>query len=189
MEKSITQVTTELFELLEPLASAERQRSLTAALALLGEEFTASGSMANCRDGLNPSAPLRSNTGLEENAERWMVQNQVSRECLDQVFHINNGNAEIIVADVSGKTRKEKTVNCYLLAGIRSLLSSDNSRFGDKEALEICHLADAYDKSNHTTNRKSLGNRMSGERSTGFTLTVPGLRDAAKLIKEMTANE
>ncbi len=192
MSKPITQVTTELYELLEPLPSDDRRRSLAAAMALLNEEFDLGGKKQAGRsqggDRTRRETP-DVGTGLGDNATRWMIQNKLNREALDQMFHINSGKTELIASDVPGKSRKEKTVSCYLLVGIRNLLSSDEPQFGDKEALEFCHLTDAYDKNNHTANRNALGNRVSGDRTSGFNLTVPGLRDAAKLIKEMADKE
>ena len=45
----------------------------------------------------------------------------------------------------------------------------------------------AYDKNNHTTNRQSVGNRMSGTRP-NFMLTGPGETAVAALVKQMTTS-
>jgi hypothetical protein len=79
-------------------------------------------------------------------------------------------------------------LNCYLLIGIRGLLASDDASFSDREAVEFCQQVNAHDAANHAANRSTLGPRMTGTRAAGFKLTVPGLRDAATLVKSMTAN-
>ncbi|MDY6948272.1 MAG: hypothetical protein SXG53_21400, partial [Pseudomonadota bacterium] len=79
---------------------------------------------------------------------------------------------------------KEMAVNCYLLCGIKGLLREDIPSLDDSDAIAVCKRLAAYDKNNHTTNRQSAGNKMSGNRPT-FTLTGPGESAAAELIKQM----
>ena len=72
-----------------------------------------------------------------------------------------------------------------MLVGIKNLIQNDEAKFADKEAMEFCQRTMSYDKNNHTVHRQALSSRVSGDRSSGFALTVPGLRDAAKIVKEM----
>lgn len=187
--KNITTITTEMYELLEPLDSTERQRTLKATLALLGESFGEIGGQDTRNKETRGEELPQHGDGLGENAARWMRQNQISRSAIDQLFHIDGNNVDLIVRSVVGNSRREKTLNAYLLVGIRNLLNTDEPRFTEKEAIEFSHLVDAYDRNNHTALRNAIGKRMSGDRSSAFTLTVPGLRDAANLIRVMGANE
>ena len=187
-DKSLPQITMEVYELLKPLQSADRMRALNATLALLGESSQGLGEMSGRNSNGNDKEPTHGND-LGEKARRWMRQNQVSQTAIDHVFHIDGSSVVLIVTNVKGKSRREKTLNCYLMVGVRNLLANDEARFADKEAIEFCHLTDAYDKNNHTVNRNAIGNLVSGGRSTGFVLTVPGLRDAANLIKATAMEE
>lgn len=185
--KSLTETTTLVYELLFPLKTEERYRVWTATMALLGDTAPPAATQPLVTGDPIENARSAEPSRFGDKANSWMRQHQVSNEQLDQLYHIDNGSVELIATNVPGKSLRIKTINCYLLAGIRSLLATDEAKFADREAIEFCHLTNAYDKNNHTTNRTAVGNRASGDRASGFTLTVPGLRDAAKLIKEMGA--
>lgn len=185
----ITNVTAAMFDLLEPLESEDRKKCVKAAMVLLGEDFAVAaspevGPPAETVGTGNGHVAVASTRQLGEKVKRWMVQHKVTDAHLDQIYHID-GTVELIAHSVPGATKKEKTINCYLLVGVRSLIQNDEPKFSDKEGMEFCQITQAYDKNNHTTNRQALSNRVSGDRRTGFTLTVPGLRDAANLIKSM----
>ena len=185
---------------LEPLESIDRMKCVRAALVLLGEDEQSvsskgSGSARQPVDAaVNDSdSRVRVNSDVlrqfGDQARRWMVKHKVTEDHLDQVFHVDGNSVELIADQVPGSSRREQTVNCYLLVGVRNLLQADEAKFPDKEALEFCQITHSYDKNNHTTHRQSLSNRVSGDRKQGFALTVPGLRDAAKVIKEMCSED
>ncbi len=191
---STTQALMEVVKALESLDSIERMKCVRAALVLLGEdEQPVSGKVHRQDSSLSGQSEVGDNrttsTQLGEQAHRWMVKHKVTEDQLHQVFHIDGKSIEIIADDVPGNSRREQTVNCYLLVGIRNLLQNDEARFQDKEALEYCQITHAYDRNNHTTHRQSLSNRVSGDRKQGFALTVPGLRDAAKIVKQMCSED
>lgn len=186
MAKSLTDTVTALYGILEPMAPEDRDRALRAALVLVGDPMPSIAQKLPGADGNRISA-ASSDFGptFGPTAQRWLTQNQISRESLDNLFHISNDDAVPIFSSVPGASRREQTVNCYLLTGIRRLLATDEAMADDKEAVDLCQQVGAYDKNNHTSNRKSLGARVTGSRGTGFKLTVPGLREAARLIKMM----
>jgi hypothetical protein len=101
------------------------------------------------------------------------------------VYHIDDGKVELIATTIPGASKKDQSANVYLLCGIRSLLESDEATIDNAAAVDYCKHVGAYDKNNHTANRKSLGNRITGDVAEGFTLPAPGLKAAATLIKLM----
>jgi hypothetical protein len=186
----LTQVTVSLFDLLEPLEAAERTRAINAAFALLGQPWETQG-------GTNgsgaPSAgdhreDLGNGASLKPNAERWRKQYQISNAAIENIYHIDGDEVTIISTQVPGSSKRERSANCYLLVGVRNLLANNDASFTDREAVEFCQQVNAHDSANHAANRASLGPRITGTRATGFKLTVPGLRDAAALIKSMTSS-
>ncbi len=194
VKESTTKALMSIVEVLEPLEPTERRRCINAAMVLLGEDhehITIGSQKSAKRPGVadDDGTDMESSGIFGEKASRWMVQHKISESQLHNVFHINGGNVELIADSVPGRSRRDKTINCYLLVGIRGLLRTDEPRFADKDAIEYCQVTHSYDKNNHTTFRQALSNRVSGDRQSGFTLTVPGLRDAALLIKEMTSGE
>jgi hypothetical protein len=121
---------------------------------------------------------------LGPKASKWIQRHAITREMLDEVFHLTGDGIEIIASSIPGTSKREMTVNCYLLCGTRGLLKDDVPSIDESEAISVCKRLTAYDKNNHTTNRSGVGNKMSGNRPT-FTLTGPGEAAAADLIKQM----
>jgi hypothetical protein len=187
-KKSIPEAASDLYNLLEPLEVAERSRVIQAALAMLGENSLTSSPL-NSKQLKDEVIGQSLSKPVGPKAERWIRQFKVDRSALDELYHIDDTTVDLISTDVPGKSTREKTVNCYLLVGIRNFLANDEPKFDDKEAVDFCQSVGAYDRNNHTSNRNSLGNLVSGNRANGFTLTIPGQREAAQLVRTMTNRE
>ncbi|MHB8472717.1 MAG: hypothetical protein ACYDC8_07705 [Gammaproteobacteria bacterium] len=173
----------EIYKLLDPLESADRQKVVRSAMTLLGEDASTSGTAADNRGF----------TGGDEGSEfgikatRWMSQNEIDASVIDEIFHKEGDKVEIIVGEVPGQAKKGKTQNCYLLSGVRALLASDEPKFSDQEAVSLCKHMGCYDQANHAKTRSDFGNIVAGTKASGFALPAPGLRAAAALIKTMTS--
>jgi hypothetical protein len=180
--KSPAELSLEIYNILFPFESEVRQRVIQSALTLLGETLLSP---------VGRSAALQSTvTGFDDvnlgpKAMKWVQKHALTREMLDEVYHFTDGAVEIIASSVPGASKREMTVNCYLLSGIRGLLKEDAPTLDETETIAICKRLTAYDRNNHTANRQLVGNRMSGKKPT-FTLTGPGESVAAELIKQMT---
>jgi hypothetical protein len=180
--KKITDAVSEIVELLTPLEPADRARVIQASVTLLGDPpvihapraENANNHVEETGDG-NYSAPARS----------WMRRQGITPEQLDQVFHVADGNASVI-GEVPGKNNKEKTLNAYVLTGLAQLVASGNFAFDDKAARQLCQSAGCYDSANHSSTMKDKGNEFAGSKEKGWSLTQPGLKRAAELVKEMT---
>jgi formylmethanofuran dehydrogenase subunit E-like metal-binding protein len=170
---------TKVVEVLSPLSSEDRARVISAALALLGDtqpRTPPQGSNEQIADDTELVLPPR--------ARAWVTQNGISAPELQQVFHFADGEVEVIAA-MPGRNKKEQTYNAYVLTGLGQLLATGTPAFTDKAARALCEAAGCYDSANHAAHMKDKGSEFNGSKDKGWTLTVPGLRRAADLIKEL----
>ncbi|HMA74454.1 MAG TPA: hypothetical protein VKP67_23635 [Xanthobacteraceae bacterium] len=187
MEKTIPiDATTKLVEVLQPLPSEDRIRAIRAAMILLGEnQYGVPPFAANTEEDAKAGGD-ESGT-FPPRARSWMKQNDISRGQLQHVFHIGDGGVDVIAA-VPGKSKKEQTYNAYVLAGLGQLLLTGNATFHDKLARALCESSGCYDSANHSVHLRNRGNEFAGTKDKGWTLTAPGLRRAAELIRELSGD-
>jgi hypothetical protein len=172
---------TTIIAALTPLNSEQRKRTVGAAMIFLGETHIAKESsqlggaeVDNDGDG----------TGLPANVQRWMKQNGVSADELEQVFQFN-GDGTFDLLDAPGKTKKEKMLNTYVLAGLGKFLTTNDRNFDEATARTYCKTFGCYDQANHAAHMRDRGNEFTGDKSTGYTLTNPGVKRGAALVKEL----
>jgi hypothetical protein len=161
--------------ILQPLSSEERARIFHAALVLLGDAAPSQTTTDPGEGALQ--VPPRAST--------WMKQNAVTGEQVGEVFHIANGAVDVIASHLPGKSKREQTLNAYILAGLVALLTGGEPSFDDKSGRALCEKFGCFDNTNHSTILKSRGNEFSGTKDKGWVLTAPGLKRGAELIKEM----
>jgi hypothetical protein len=180
MEKpKITETTTKIVELLEPFDAQERQRIVRASLTLLGDATISPAS----GDIQTSSEPTAEEANVSNQAKIWMKQNHVSSDELELVFHMTDGKADVIVSEIPGKDGKAKTINAYMLKGLANFLTSGTPKFDDKSARFLCNRYGCYSAANHAVYIKGVGNKVTGSKDSGWTLTSPGLKYAAELVK------
>jgi hypothetical protein len=160
-------------DVLTPLTSEERTRLIRAAMVLLGE------AQSNATEEL-----IVDSVGLPPRAQAWMRQNSIGASQLQQVFHVADGAAELI-ATLPGASKKEQTYNAYIMTGIGQLLLAGNPAFDDGAARALCERSGCYDRANHSAHLAKRGNEFTGSKEKGWTLTAPGLKRGAELIKQM----
>jgi len=175
----------QIYKLLAPHPSEIRVRAIQSVLASLGETAVLPGQGAmKGAAGVAQTIGEFGELSLGPRALRWAQKYSITRAMLEEVFLLGD-RIEISASSVPGASKREMTVNCYLLVGLKSLLKSDAPSIDDGDAIAECKRMAAYDKNNHTTNRQSVGSKMSGNRP-NFLLTGPGETAAAELVKEMT---
>jgi hypothetical protein len=184
MTKKPTEVMAAIVDLLSPLASEDRQRVIQAALLLLGESAVPAVAKAKFEAGENSDDE---DWGLPAKARTWAKQNGLTQDMLEQVFHSKAGVFEVI-AEPPGKSQREKTINAYLLTGIAKFLASGESTFDDQSARDLCTTSGCYSVTNHATYLKDRGNDFTGNRDTGWSLTSPGLKHSALIIKGLSVS-
>lgn len=169
-----------IVEMLGDLNSDERRRVIQASLTLLGEApLNAGKSGQESADQEAEETP----GNLPARVRTWMRQNDLSSEKIQQVFHNADGRVELIASEIPGNGKKEKTLNAYVLAGLANYLRSGESTFDDNAAKGLCESHGCLDKSNHAATLKAKGNEFTGSKEGGWTLTGPGLKRAAELVK------
>lgn len=179
----ITDVVSKLVAMLTPLSSEERQRAISASLTLLGD------SAADISRGSSGEADVDEPSSLPVRAKAWMKQAGVALQELQQVFHLADGAVDVIASDMPGKNDKEKTFNAYILTGAAQLLATGNPTFDDKTARAVCESAGCLNNANHSSYLKDHGNEFTGSKAKGWTLTAPGLKRAAALVKQLNGIE
>ncbi|WP_156949062.1 hypothetical protein [Bradyrhizobium sp. WSM1417] len=188
--KKLTEVHSKIVDLLQPLDSDERIRVINAALMLIGDvpianvgqaapEHAAQGGTASAENGGLPA--------LHARAKTWMSQNGVTKQNLDQVFHIEGQTGELIASSVPGSNQKEQTYNVYILLGVLSLLTTSEPKVDDETARATCKRLACFNQGNHANYMSSRPNTISGSKA-GWTITAPGLTLGAELIKQMASS-
>lgn len=165
-------------EILTPFHSEERVRIFQAAMVMLGEAPTIKSD--------TPEAPGVTMEGMGARARAWLRQNSITPEQLEQVFHIADGDIEVIAPQLLGRNKKEQMYVAYILTGVGQLLRSDAPSFDDKSARALCERSGCYDSANHASHLKDRGNEFTGSKDKGWTLTAPGLKRGADIIKDIS---
>jgi len=180
--KGTVEAIPKLVQLLSPLTPEERQRAISAAMIVFGQpaaiQSTGSATHGEQVDVLNVS-------GISPKATAWMSKYSVTEDQLERVFSMDADSVDVIAAKLPGKSKRQQTVQAYLLCGLKSYLRSGDMTFTDKDAREICDKVGCYDIANHSNYLKAFGNFISGGKDQGWRLTNPGLSEAAKVIKQL----
>ncbi|MEE9162425.1 MAG: hypothetical protein V3U35_05580 [Candidatus Neomarinimicrobiota bacterium] len=186
MDKTIPEAASSIYEILEPFGAEERQRIIRGAQALLGDATPTMGEGA--KDGATGD-DLGDTVIPGAKAKLWIRTNELTREQMEQVYHFEGPDGvEIIASSLPGSARKEQTASAYMLIGALAFLRNDEPAFTHKRAVAYCKEMGCYDKNNHSANHKALGNKMTGSVQTGFVLTAPGLKEAARVIRSIAGS-
>ncbi len=179
-----TEVLTKVIDLLKPLNPDDRQRTVSAAFTFLGDDGWRGGDNRSSAETSHRSA---NGGGQQGSREIWMKQQGVTEEHLDLVF-LFHSDGKFDVHGVPGKTKKEKTLNAYVLTGLGVYLSSGTRDFSDELARELCQRVGCLDKSNHATTLTDKGADFSGDKTKGWMITNVGLKSGAMIVKAAAAS-
>lgn len=182
----ITEVVTKIVDILSPLSSEERQRAIQASLTLLGDQPS---SFKQTPPDASETEGEGGHSKLPPKARLWMKQNGISTPQLNQVFHIDGDTVDVIASDIPGKNKKNQTYAAYILTGISKLLATGSPSFDDKSARALCSSAGCYDNANHAVHLGNRGNLFTGSKEKGWTLTTPGLKRGAEIVKQLSGTE
>jgi hypothetical protein len=183
MPTDLKTLVTGLYDLLEPADPSERKKALKAAMAMLGDD-TAVTDQKHAKqavdDGDGSEYPVK--------ARQWMKKYDVTEEHINNVFHVEKGSAEVVAHEAPGSSGKQKTINAYVLTGISQLIATGDPKFDDKAARAVCKSMGCLDEGNHAYNMKGKGNLLGGSKDSGWTLTGPGLKSGAELVKGLLSS-
>lgn len=185
--KATPETLTAIIKLLEPLSSAQRQRTVAAVMTFLGEaplqklrqEASATSTSTSHGDDHDDDE-----SGYTPHITKWMKQNDVSAEDLDGVFHFN-GDGTFDLLHAPGKSKKEQTLNTYILTGLGKYLVANERTFDDASARQFCEKFGCFDAGNHAKHLKGSRSEFSGDKSKGYSITNPGIKRGAALVKEV----
>lgn len=167
--------------ILMPMTAEERQRTLAAVTAFFGDPVP-SGSPVKKGGASDIHTDIEH---ISQKSQTWMRQNNLELNEIEKVFHISGGSCEVIASVIPGKSKKEQTFNAYVLLGLSQMLTSGSPTFDDKAARNLCIQHGCYDAPNHASNFKEKGNDLAGSKEKGWTVTAPGLKNGAVLVKEL----
>jgi hypothetical protein len=170
-----------LIEILEPLSAEERRRNINAALTYFGDA------------GLQPAI-----NGVEQPPRECggdgahfapaiaarMKQNGISVDHALHAFEFREGEPFRILA-VPGKEKKSQMLAMYHLVGLGTYLESGKRDFVDATARQYCKDYGCYDQTNHAKYMDDKHPAFTGDKSSGWMLTVPGIKVAAAIVKEV----
>ena len=83
-----------------------------------------------------------------------------------------------------GRSKKEKTLNAYILTGLGRFLTKNDRVFDDALARGFCETIGCYDPANHAAHLKDKGPEFTGDKSRGYSVTNLGIKRGAALVKE-----
>jgi hypothetical protein len=173
-----------LINILQPLGSAARHRTVDAAMIFLGEVGKPTSAAP-----WQPKSIISQEDDTEYTtaARRWMAHYDVSTEALERVYHLTG--AEFVIHEVPGKSKREQVINAYILTGLGAYLQSDGGRqFDDAMARGFCATIGILDPTNHSKYLKDRHPEFSGDKSKGYVLSNPGLKRGAELIKGLVGS-
>lgn len=100
-----------LYDLLEPVDSADRHKATKAVMTMLGDRPVSLGEVGGKGDNAGDEDDGGGDSDYSRAARDWMKRYTVSEDNLSHVFHIENGQTEVIAHEVPGSTTKQKTIN------------------------------------------------------------------------------
>lgn len=183
MAKSITDATSKIHGILEPLESEERHRVIDAALILLGDKPSHERSFASEQDDSESDGESSGTDDLSPATVRWFKKHDLTRDALEHYFHFDDDTVVPIALPGDPKGKREQTITTYLMQGVAALLETGSASFDDETARLRCKEFGCYDSANHAKTLRSLGNQFTGTKKTGWKLTTPGLDAAANRLK------
>jgi hypothetical protein len=173
-----------IIDLLESMTLQDRKKVMNSIRGYFDESIldvtSASGLGGSVADVLNSVEGVK----VVPQAAIWLKKHELQREQLDNLFYFAEEKFDLL-AEVPGKSKKEKTYNVYLLGGVAGLLTSGVPHVSDEIARSFCEKQACYDQANHANYMKEIGGIVSGDKKNGWTLTSPGLSRAGALVKEL----
>jgi hypothetical protein len=170
---------------LKPLESEVRRRTVDAAMTFLGE--TIKPPARDTGEGAAAEASEAEDEGTySKGVRQWMKKYDVTGDQMDRVFLFKEDGSFDIHDVPSGSSKKEQTLNTYILTGLGAFLSTGERKFDDATARNWCKRVGCYDEANHSSTVKgNKGGEFSGDKKPGYTITNIGLKRGAELVKEL----
>jgi hypothetical protein len=105
------------------------------------------------------------------------------------VYSIDLDGIDVIASRMPGKSKRQQTVQAYVICGLRAFLQTGELGFTDKDARDVCNKVGCYDSPNHSNYIKALGNLVGGSKDSLWKLTNPGLGESAQIVRLLSADK
>jgi hypothetical protein len=174
---TVTEAITQIVAILENLPSEDQKRIISAVGIVL--------SHAPSTGPADVHVDTKSADGISTKAAQWMQKYSITVDQLSQVFSISPDEVDVIAPMLPSDSKRQQTLEAYVLCGLRSLIRTGDGRFEDKEARLLCEKLGCYDSANHSNYMKAFGNAVAGAKESGWKLTNPGLERAAQIVKKL----
>lgn len=123
--------------------------------------------------------------GISSTGKKWIARNGLQLSNISSLFSLGVDDIDLVAKKVPGKSKKDRLRSVFLLKGVAAYLGSGSARLADDDIREACMHYDAYDRPNFAKYVKELASEISGNKSSGYSLTSRGLNNAAEVVKEM----
>jgi hypothetical protein len=173
-----------LVRILKPMQSAVRHRAIKAAMLYLEETIPDLGTPQE-----KPSTGagvVDGGSGASSQMHQRMQNHSITTEQLEHAFQVDKDGKHRVVA-VPGSSKKERTLNAYLLTGLGNYLYANDRAFTDADARATCEYVRCYDVNNHSNYLKERQSNFNGDKTKGYTVTSTGLKEGAALVKALSA--
>jgi hypothetical protein len=177
-----------IVDALQPLPSADRKRAVFGALHFLEEDWVPLP--RNKQEAPAEHAEEASDVAgaFPPAAKTWMKKNELTAEAVESVFSFDHDKVSII-ADVPGRGKRDMSIAIYTLVGLGTFLKTGERTFQDDAAREVCNTHSAYDQANHAATMREMKSELTGNKKSGWTITMPGLKKGAEIVKKIVAGE
>lgn len=173
---------TRLIEILETLTPEDRRRNIAAAMTYLGDTGLQQATSGTATHDLSSTAGGYEHFPTDVAAR--MKQHGISPDHAVHVFEFREGEPFKVLA-VPGKGKKPQTLAMYHLVGLGTFLETGKREFADVTVRQYCKDYGCYDPGNHAAYLDDKHPAFSGDKNSGWLLTVPGIKVAAGIVKEI----
>lgn len=173
-----------IVDALQQLDSPDRKRAVLGALHFLEEDWVPLPQVKGVVQVDAAEQTPEIDGAFAAAAKQWMKKNELTGDEVENVFHFEEGKVNII-ADLPGKVKRENTTIIYVLLGLGTYLFTGERKFSDSDARDACSKHNAYDSNNHAGTMAALRSELTGDKKTGWTITMPGLKRGATFVKEL----
>jgi hypothetical protein len=170
-----------LIEVLEPMSAEERRRNINAALTYFGD-----AGLESAPKGARPPSHVDGGDSghFPPAIAGRMKQHGISSDHAVHVFEFRDGEPFKVLA-VPGRGKKPQTLAMYHLVGLGTYLETGKRDFTDAIARDHCKMYGCYDSPNHASYLDQKHPAFTGDKDSGWMLTVPGIKVAAAIVKEV----
>jgi hypothetical protein len=123
--------------------------------------------------------------GISPVAIKWMQRNGFTIDQLGHLFSLGTDEIDLVAQSVPGGSKNLRTRSVAILKGIAAYLSTGVARVTAEQIKEACLHYDAYDSPNHAKYLRGMSTELTGNKSSGYTLTARGITAGTELIREI----